>query len=477
MNSAKHFHIIGPHKTRGRRVQDWLRCVNCGLTTNKKTFQVCARSSDPGGRICEKCFAKVPENCPNDCISWLKFLNPNAMCQICNADTDMYLTCQLCNRYICVKCTVPECYELWGDTGAECITCVSCCPPAARIKPKGAQNYCLPCLTDHTGRRETWPCQQENFADVPLLEALRAGKQKFVESSTRLSQVELPASQPIEIQKKVSAYPSLIFGEEVESPPESLINSSRFDNVILSESKHDEEILGCNGSGGPGYGNNYSSMSKSSSSRIGHDPAQKTVEAENHHNQSPNIGPTNLAQPIYLLEKKIENLLNGTLLSLANATCKNAATLESLQNKVDKLISNNNRSVKFEDEPDENEKGVQVLNRDINESRKSLEDSQAINVGMMRNLLTEQAVVIAKELKKGHQGIEPKTSTALVASSHREEEVLNVSQVNNMTSMLNFVEAFNNTIGNSNTTNRNKQYFHNSRKKNNKGNNHQKKSK
>ena len=482
MDSAKHFHMIGPHKTRGRRVPDWLRCIQCGLTTNNKKFQVCGRSSDPGGRICDKCFARIPENMANDCIGWLKHLNPNQMCQACNADTDMFLTCQLCNRYVCIKCTVPESYEIWGDTGADCIICISCCPPAARIRPKDAQNYCLLCLSDHTGDRMSWPCQQTDYVEIPLIEALRAGRKKFNESSTLISQTELPASQQTEELSRISAFPSLIFGEQVESPPESIINSSRINDLMSAEERQsDKNFELFQNAAEPSNTEANFSRSKASTSRASFEftNARRENPPQGDITQKSSIGHTALAQPWYIFEKKIETLLNGTLLTLANATSKNSATLENLQNKVDKLIqNNNNKAVKFEDDSAGNQKWIQTNNKELADSKKSFEDSKQLNVGLMRNLLTEQASVLASELRKGNQSIEDiessTSSAALTSSSHMRTDSFNSSQVSSALQLVEVLSKSGLTISDSNTENKSKQFFHNSRKKNNKRNNKKK---
>ena len=446
MHRCNHHHLVGPHKTRGRRVPDFIRCVNCGLSTNNKQFETCEKSKSPGGRLCQNCFARIPVDMDKDCISWVEHLNPKSMCQVCNTNTDMYLICELCNRYICVKCCIPESYELWGHTGADCILCLSCCPPAARITPRNTQNFCLMCVTEHVGEKEFWPCMQGTLEEIPLLKAIREGKDFTTNPETEPSSEEMLVTQTLydpetgndstngkRSSSKDRIYQSVLFGQDVESPTGSILNSPRSSFRVISPAPQNENAVlnyslksscdravnasfVCN----PGLINRsqenmvLNSSLKSSCNRPTNVSFVSNPGLDNNRQESQiydvKTGPSSFNHPensainkstsnaaFYNLEKKIENLVNSAMLPLANAACKNSANLEALKAKLDRL-SPNKPNIAEEPKSPFIEKGIQWNYDDQEEFGQLIEDSQKIDVGTMRKLLNNQADFFASRL-------------------------------------------------------------------------------
>ena len=396
-----HHHIIGPHKSRGRKVLDYLRCVICGLTTNNKKYECCKSSSAPGGRICHRCFEKIPSNILSDCSEWFNFLNPNKLCQICTHSSNTFLPCNLCHREVCIPCIVPETYALWGDTGKDCIICSQCFPPAARLGSKRSSSsddfFCIICQKVHKlHEKDSWPCYQSDD-DLPLIEMIRQGHDFSAPSVSIEDLNKTTQVRSIEDLKNGSQTPNYYSTQrpsiatdftrmsEIIQPPNSFLNSVTSNGVqTLSQQITPTKSTQLNISGSDPTGvtedvtsHEYASLGSTCgnlpNTSQGQTATQTSMKDLSNILQSLNLGSINNLQTLQnsskttadntrnasvqnsdafnhrtfgpavqtdlglLLEKKLSALVNGSVIPLAQAACSNSASINSIKTKIDMM--------------------------------------------------------------------------------------------------------------------------------------------
>ena len=169
MNS--HVHFIGPKKP-GRPCPDVLRCILCGVSTNRKQHESCELGSGPGGRLCASCAAKAGPDCPRNCEAWVQRLLPQLLCQICTSRCDDLLICAVCCRDICTACAEQSTFYFWADTGkADSVICAECFPAEARFA-WDVEDFCVHCMSKHPGDGSIPPCR-DSSEGTPIVHALR----------------------------------------------------------------------------------------------------------------------------------------------------------------------------------------------------------------------------------------------------------------------------------------------------------------
>ena len=128
----KHIHLIGPTRS-GPKVPDEIRCVSCGLSTNNKSYIKCdSPASQDGGRLCHTCQDKVGVNTPNSCLMWVDIIGTTKACDLCLKLLDSVMQCIICTRQACLSCIAIESLEYFVKSGVDSILCIDCFPASAR---------------------------------------------------------------------------------------------------------------------------------------------------------------------------------------------------------------------------------------------------------------------------------------------------------------------------------------------------------
>lgn len=405
----KHTHPVGPKPSRGRPGPDWLRCISCGYSTRNKETLACSLSDTPGGRLCLKCASRLPDNCPPDCISWLTYLLNKQMCQSCTKLTDVIVNCEICHRYLCVACVVPETFHMWGDLGISGIVCMACCPETVRVKPDGLDNYCFLCVDSHI-EGTLPPCQNPLTKEVPLLSFLREGKLSHSRaksvvaslSSTTLHS-EITNFVPLNVNHVCS------INNNDTNPCDNLLPPSRPCSVVnIPSTSH---MLNSTANPGPSplsqaHPNSaYSVLSAVSPRPIGTQTSHIQRVPLAHASRTDAIGtvpagtlPDNIAESLLLptLENRLSKLVNQLLLPISNTAAINAANFSKLSSRLDSLSISPLASSSHSDPP--NTVGIQFNPTILRHEKLISDNDRPLDFKGMKEIMSLQAQKFSSEI-------------------------------------------------------------------------------
>ena len=427
----RHQHPIGPRKP-GRVVQDFLRCVCCGLSTRNKKFIACTASNAPGGRLCERCIKILPKDLEGaPCTTWIELLKSSDNCDSCCKQIKDLVSCYVCNRKLCLDCIVIETYNLFQHTGVDNMLCYSCCPNHIRTIPKGRKDYCYFCLAEHSSFGGTPPCLDPSVPVNPLVENLLEGTSIRVASSrsvstavsarpsvlsldeslisARISQIQanqdrpdsrasaivLPDTQRIDLSSEVlltERTADLAISDNYITAPKSIELNRGYPSFCLNQTET--------------HANAASSSSKKQPANTAtHLSANlpPTCRAENVRTEKPVFGPNTCGLETFEIfdallprfDERLDFIVNKNMLALQQIVCKSASRVTQLEGKLEAL-GRSRASGAVADTP-ANDKSVQHCPKTCKEAKKLLEDNQPITLPIVKDLFNQGTRFLATE--------------------------------------------------------------------------------
>ena len=393
-----HIHFIGPKKP-GRPCPDVLRCILCGVSTNRKKHVSCELSDKPGGRLCGDCADKAGD-CPHSCVEWVERLLPQMLCQICTSRGDELIPCSVCERDVCTACLEQLTFHFWAETGKiGAIICADCFPTEARFAWQ-VEDFCVHCMDFHKPSSD-WPCRSDDEF-TPLVESLRNKvfpADKFISLNVSISKsspnptsapnsptiISVDSNSSPSSSASVVGLPStqtshnLLSGEVVspQSGPKILLNSTTIDNRSSMAANNLTSFSNC------GQG---STVFDSKSSTTAFTPSPVSILGQNRISNAselsssqplvgnptylaasslhkPNSGPAeaSLHPSLKDIEELFSSSLCGAISGLSQGQLANNAKISDLDRKLDRILALSSKKVGFEETPeDPNTKATQT---------------------------------------------------------------------------------------------------------------------